>query len=125
VIDLDALLYDPIYETFGVPAVITPAGSGRAPIEVIVIDRTAGVETGSAVEFFGHPRRSASGVTVATVRPVVALRASELAAKNITPDDLIDGFVTLFGKTWRIKTYAPHPPGEIYLFLLDEDVSRP
>jgi hypothetical protein len=123
-IDLGALLYDPLYDTLGVPAVITP-GASAAAIEVTVIDRTAGVEVGSAVEFFGAGGRSGSGITVGTVRPAVAVRASELAAKNITTDDLVEGSVILSGKIWRIKTHAPHPPGEIYLFLLDEDLPRP
>jgi hypothetical protein len=89
VIDFDALVLDPIYATFGEPAVLT-VGSGN--YDLTVIDHTKGI----AVED--------GGIGVQTIRPAVDVRRSALAAHGIAAADLVGGEVVLGVTAWRIKT---------------------
>lgn len=106
-LDLQGLLYTPVYDTWGVPA--TGLGS-----TVTVLDRTAGISIPD------------SRTQIETVRPVALVRAAELAAAGISVDDLVDNQITFNGQTWRIKAYRPVPSpegetaGEVMLMLLSE-----
>ena len=88
-IDFDALVLDPVYDTFGEPAVLTlQSGS----YDVTVIDHTQGI----AVED--------GGIGVQTIRPAVDVRRSALAAHGIAVADLVSGQVVFGVTAWRIKT---------------------
>ena len=66
-IDFDALVFGPVYRTFGQPAVLT---IGSTVHQIDVIDGTRGI----AVEEGGS-------IAVETVRPVADVRRSQLRKK--------------------------------------------
>jgi hypothetical protein len=111
--DYAALLYDPIYETFGVPAELTPSRLGAAGVNVTVIERTT--VTRASEEF-----------ELGTVRPGAFVRRRELDQAAIAPAEL-DGGTLAFGggRTWRVEAHAPRPGpegeawGEILMHLTD------
>jgi hypothetical protein len=113
VIDFSGLLYDPIYNAFGVPATLLCLYGAR--FEITVIDKTSGVEVfdGSA--------------SVKTMRPAVVLRYAELAPLGLAPADLEGASIEVAGKLSRIKAIMPKPAptgeadGELYLFLIEDD----
>jgi hypothetical protein len=115
-LDFGALLYDPLYDSFGVAAVITPAGTGAGSASVTAIDHTAGVEVRSS--------HGSASIELGTVRPVADVRKYELAARGLTVADLDGATIALNGKTWRIKSYYPkgdphgEDAGELRLILL-------
>ena len=115
-LDYGAILYAPIYQMLGVPATLRPSASPGSAT-VTVIDKT------HCVELFDTA--SPSDVLVQSVRPVAAVRATELASNGITVNDLAGGTITFNGKTWTIKLHMPVPSptgegtGEIYLVLSD------
>lgn len=105
------ILYEPIYNALGVQVEI--ACLFGAKYTLTAIDKTSGVEIGN------------SSVDVGTVRPVMALRASELKDLGLRPQDLEEGIATLNGREWTIKTTILRPSpngendGEIYAVLMD------
>jgi hypothetical protein len=109
-IDLARLMYDPIYSTFGVAAELdvgTPAAAA-----VTVIDKTVDAKTGQWLE-------------LQTVRPVAAVRATELLAAGATFDELDGGQIAFNSKTYRIESHRLKPSpygeamGEVYLILTE------
>lgn len=101
-----SLLYDPLYNSIGVPATL-------GTTSVTVIDETRGVGL-------------AGNAIIETVRPAARIRVKELAENNIDVSGLKDNSLTFNGKTWRIKSHEPVPSkggesdGQIRLILLDE-----
>lgn len=109
--DLQSLLYDPIYSVIGVDAVLTlPTGE---LIELVVLDKTAGIDTGD-------------GVNAPTIVPAAVVRMVELVSTNgIALKRLSDknAKISFNGFTWRIESYRLRPSpkgendGEVYLLL--------
>ena len=88
-IDFDALVLDPVYATFGEPAVLK---LGAASYDVTVIDYAKGVEVEDG------------GMGVQTIRPAMDLRRSTLTALGIAVADLVGGQLVFGASTWRIKS---------------------
>jgi hypothetical protein len=107
-IDLAALMYDPIYSAWGVTASLDLG----TPVSVTVIDKTTDAKTGQWLE-------------MQTVRPVAAVRAAELLAAGVTFDNLDGGAIAFNAKTYRIESHRPRPSpageafGEVYLILTE------
>ena len=110
--DYAALLYDPIYEAFGVPAEMTPNRHGAAGVTVTVIERTAVTDASEEFE-------------LGTLRPGAFVRTSELTQAGIAHADLDGGVLVYGGRSWRIDAHAPRPgpdgetSGEILMFLTE------
>lgn len=104
--DYQALLLDPIYDRLGVAAELT-IGSAD-PVDLTVIDKTAGVNVGDQVE-------------VQTIRPVAAVREAELDEHEIAAEDLRGGSISFNGGSWQVHSFqrkpVPEGPGEIWLIL--------
>jgi len=113
-LDLTALLYDPLYASFGADAVIRCLYSDAFPIRVI--DCTSGIEV-----------TEGSGVDVKTVRPAAVIRMRELTDLGLGREDLEDAALELNDKLWRVKASMPKPGpsgeanGELYLFLIEDE----
>lgn len=109
-IDYAADLYDPIFATLGVPAVLTMPDTTGEALDLIVIDKTAGTNVGT--------------VEMPTVLPAAAVRAIDLAGIDL--EDVENATLALNGRTWRVKSYrlAPSPKGEadgqVYLVLSEQ-----
>jgi hypothetical protein len=99
--DYAALLYDPSYETFGVPAVLTPNRPDATSVAITVIERTT--STDASEEFDLH-----------TVRPGAFVRRRALDEAGIASAELDGGLLAFGGRTWRIDAHAarPGPDGE-------------
>ena len=112
--DLNDLLYRPLYQLFGVEAVIRCLYGDAFSINVI--DRTSGVEV-----------TEGSGIDVKTIRPAAVVRMRELTELGLSRDDLEDAALDLNGKLWRVKATMPKPAptgeadGELYLFLIEDE----
>ena len=104
-IDFDALVLDPVYATFGEPAVLTLRS---ASYDLTVIDHTKGV----AVED--------GGIGLQTIRPAVDVRRSALAALGIAVADLVGGQVVFGVTAWRIKTVIENGP-ELRLIVMQDE----
>ena len=102
-IDFDALVFRPIYSTFGMPAVLT---LGSVSHDLVVIDNTKGVSV-----------EDGNIVGVQTIRPVADVRRSALVALGLGLDDLVDGEIAFTGTTWRIKSLLDNG-AEIRLILM-------
>jgi len=105
-IDFDALVLDPVYETFGELAVLT---IGSASYDLLIIDNTKGVSI-----------EDSSIVGVQTIRPAVDVRCSVLAAYGITASDLIGGQIMFATTPWRIKTVIENGH-ELRLIVMQDD----
>ena len=101
-LDFDALVLGPVYDTFGMPAVLT---IGPATHQLTVVDYTKGVEIDEG------------GTGIQTIRPVVDVRRAALAAVGVQLDDLVDADLELSGATWRIKSLLENKV-EIRLILM-------
>ena len=110
-VDYQALLYNPIYYELAVPATLVPTWGSSRPLSVI--DHTAGVAL-------------IDRMNVESIRPVVRVRGTELAANAIDVADLPNSLITVNGQTWRIKATRTMPAptgemvGEVMLILLSE-----
>ena len=110
--DYATLLYDPIYETFGVSATLTPNRPNAAPIAVSVIERTTSIDASDEFE-------------LGTLRPGAFVRRRELDQVGIAPAELDGGMLTFGGRSWRIEAHASRPgpdgeaSGEILMSLTD------
>ena len=107
-IDFDALVFGPVYDTFGEPAVLT---LGPASYDVVVIDNTKGV----TIDDGGM-------IGVQTIRLAVDVRRSALVALGIAIGDLIDGELAFNGATWRIKSFLEN--GDELRLILMQDHDR-
>lgn len=109
----NSVLLNPIYDALGVE--IELACLFGAKYKLTAIDKTSGIEVGS------------SSVDVGTIRPALAIRASELNDLGLRPHDLEEAIVSMNGKEWTIKTTLIRPSpngeldGEIYAILMDAD----
>jgi hypothetical protein len=112
--DYTAILYDPLYASFGTDAVIRCLYSVAFPIRAI--DCTSGIEV-----------TEGSGIDVKTIRPAAIVRMRELTALGLGREDLEDAALELHDKLWRVKASMPKPGpqgeanGELYLFLIEDD----
>lgn len=109
--------YDLLYDLdigHGRAATLKLAGFSD-PIEVTAIPKIAG----ASIDAPGVP------VEVATIKPAVDVRVSELTDNGIVRADLKGGTIDVAGKTWRIDATVPRPSpegeanGEIRLVLIE------
>lgn len=105
-IDFDALVLGPVYDTFGKPAVLT---IGPIAYEFVVVDYTKGVTV-----------QDDGAIGVQTIRPAADVRRTTLAAAGIALDDLVDGRLALAGTTWRIKSLIENE-ADVRLILMQDD----
>lgn len=103
-IDFDALVFGPVYGTFGQPAVLTIGSSSH---DVMVIDHTRGVTVDDA-----------GSIGVQTIRPAVDVRRSALARLGIVVNDLVDGEIEVSDMAWRIKSVVENGD-ELRLILME------
>lgn len=108
-IDFDGLMLAPIYDAFGVDAVIKTADG--ATITLTVKDDTAGVMLES----------QNGGFQTATSKPAACVRQSVLTENGLTRKSLSGATITFNGNDWKIVSTQPKPvpsgPGELYLIL--------
>jgi hypothetical protein len=104
VIDFDALVFGPVYSTFGQPAVLT---LGRSSYDLVVIDNTKGVVVDEA-----------GSIGVQTIRPAVDVRRSGLVKLGLTARDLVDSGIEFNDAAWRIKSVLENGD-EIRLILIE------
>lgn len=112
-VDYQALLYGPVYETFGQAATLLTVNGDE--VSLMVCNKTA------PSSFVGH------GIEFQAFRPTALVLMSQILAANLTPiDDIQGGELTMDGKTWSIKSfeYVPSPvgidDGELRLILKDD-----
>ena len=105
-IDFDALVLGPVYDTFGKPAVLT---IGPITYDLVVVDYTKGVTV-----------EDESAIGVQTIRPAADVRRTALVAAGIELDDLVDGQLALAGTTWRIKSLIENE-ADVRLILMQRD----
>jgi hypothetical protein len=103
-IDFDALVFAPVYDTFGQPAVLTIGSSSH---DVVVIDHTRGV----TVDEVGS-------IGVQTIRPAADVRRSALAKLGIVVNDVIDAEIEFKAMAWRIKSVVENGD-ELRLILME------
>jgi hypothetical protein len=103
-LDFDALVLGPVYDTFGTPASLT---IGSATHQLSVVDYTKGI----AVE--------EDRVGIQTIRPVADVRRAALVAIGVEVDDLIGGQLALNAVNWRIKSLL-ESEAEVRLILMQE-----
>lgn len=110
--DYAALLYDPVYETFGISASLAPNRPDAASVAITVIERTR--STDASEEF-----------DVGTLRPGAFVRRRERDEAGIAPAELDAGTLVFGGRSWRIDAHAPRPgpddeaSGEILMHLTE------
>jgi hypothetical protein len=112
-LDYQATLYSPVYETFGQCAVLTTTNNKEVIIKSV--NKTA------VSSFMGM------GVDYQSFRPSARVRMADIIFNNITPKtDLVGGQFMLDGKVWSIKSFEFHPSpvgvndGELQLILKDD-----
>lgn len=100
-VDYSALLFDPVYEAIGVPAVIGTAG-------ITVIDDTRPKALPMSVT------GSAGPAEVRGVGPGAFARAYELTSKGITRDVWLGATLAFNGRTWVVRSFEMRgsPMGE-------------
>lgn len=112
-VDFDFLLFEQCsYTIYGVAVVLTLDDTSGTTVDLTAIDETAGTEV-------------LDRAGVATILPAAAVRAVELAEKNVALVDLSGASLALNGKTWGVVRhgYRPTPNGEgqgEILLVLDE-----
>ncbi|HET7412125.1 MAG TPA: hypothetical protein VFJ18_05625 [Pararhizobium sp.] len=108
--DYATLLYDPIYTTFGVPAILTPTRPDAVGFAVVAIERTSAIDAAEEFE-------------LGTLRPGAFVRRRELDDVGVAPAELDGGTLAFGGRTWRIEAHSPRPgsdgeaSGEILMHL--------
>ena len=106
-LDFDDLVFGPVYDVFGQPAVLaTDAGL----FDLVVIDHTRGV----TVDEGGM-------VGVQTIRPAADIRRSALSVLGVSKKHLLDAQLTFGGASWQIKTILENGD-ELRLILMASDV---
>ena len=111
-IDFDALVFGPVYGTFGQPAVLT---TGLSSYDIVVIDHTRGVTVDEG-----------GVIGVQTIRPAADVRCSALVRLGIVVSDLVDGEIDFNGATWRIKSFLENGDElRLILMIMDEDEDLP
>jgi hypothetical protein len=89
-VDFDAVVLDPVYQTFGELAVLT---IGSASYDIVVIDNTNGVRV-----------EDGNIVGVQTIRPAVDVRRSSLVSHGIEAAQLVSGRIVFATTAWRVKS---------------------
>lgn len=111
-ISWDTALYDPLFGVFGVVASLDTG----TVYSVTVIDQTAGIEI------------SSSSVDLPVIAPAASIRLSEMQAKGIEEDNLIDATLTIRSTAWTIQNCMQKPgpdgkgSGELVLILQNGDL---
>ncbi|NEI52713.1 hypothetical protein GR217_34405 [Rhizobium leguminosarum] len=109
-IDYGGLLLAPLYDVYGVPAILTLDDIDATTADLTAIDKTAGVAVGD-------------NIAVGTVEPGAVIRLSELIAAGLTRESLDGATITFSGNVWRVASHHPKPvpsgeaAGEIILIL--------
>ena len=108
-LDFDGLVFGPVYDVFGQPAVLaTDAGL----FDVVVIDHTRGI----TVDEGGM-------VGVQTIRPAADIRRSALNALGISKKHLLDAQLMFGGASWQIKSLLENGD-ELRLILMASDLDE-
>jgi hypothetical protein len=105
-IDYDAVVLDPVYQTFGELAVLS---IGSASYDVVVIDNTKGVSV-----------EDGSIAGMHTIRPAVDVRRSELVGHDIEAAQLVGGQIVFATTAWRIKSVFENGL-EVRLIIMQDD----
>ena len=111
--DHATVLYDPIYATFGLPAMLTPNRPEATDTAVTVIERTTSVDASEEFE-------------LGTVRPGAFVQRRALDEAGLSPAELDGGTLAFGGRTWRIDAHSPRPgpdgeaSGEILMHLTED-----
>lgn len=106
---LDVLVNGPIFDIYGVPAELLDRNGNS--FDVIALDRTRGVEI------------TEGQVGVTSIRPIAALRASDLVALGVPHAELDGGALRLNGGSWRVDYIMERPSpfgaadGQVWLIL--------
>jgi hypothetical protein len=109
-IDYGDLLLAPLYDAFGVAALLAIDDSNATEFALTVIDKTAGVAVGD-------------NIAIGTVEPGAIVRTSELTGWGLTRESLDGAMIGFSGNVWRIASHHPKPvpsgeaAGEIVLIL--------
>ena len=90
--DYATLLYDPIYEIFGVPATLTPNRPGAAGVVATLIERTTSADASGEFE-------------LDTLRPGAFVRRRELDQTGIAPAELDGGTLDFVGRSGRSPSH--------------------
>ena len=101
-LDFDALVLGPVYDTLGTPAVLT---IGPSTYQLTVVDYTKGVEIDEG------------GAGIQAIRPVADVRRATLVPLGVQLDDLVEANLELSGTNWRIKSLLENEV-EIRLILM-------
>lgn len=115
--DYQAILYDPIYNTQGVDAVLAFASGEQ--YDLVVLDKTLGIDVGD-------------GVQAQTIRPAAVARIPELTALGIGIERFMEEGtkITFNGFTWNIETTRNRPSpngeldGEVFMFLSEKKLEE-
>jgi hypothetical protein len=110
-IDFDALVFGPVYETFGQPAVLT---IGQSDYDLVVIDHTKGVTVDEG-----------GSIGIQTIHPAADVRRSALNNLGIAFADLIDGEIGFGGTVWRIKSILENGDELRLILMSPRQVSDP
>lgn len=119
-IDYKSLLFGPTYGVLGVTATVTFDDTGTTK-SLVVIDKSKGVALDTQTTGSGLKRTG--GVVVDTLTPAAVVRMSELSAKSILKERLIDSVLDMNGGAWKITSIQPMPTprgendGELLLVL--------
>lgn len=119
-LDYKSLLFGPIYGVLGVTATITFDDTGTTK-DVTVIDKSKGVSLN--IDTQGAGLKRTGGADIDTLVPGAVIRMSELSAKAIDKDRLVESLLEMNGSTWQIMSIMPLPTprgendGELLLVL--------
>jgi hypothetical protein len=105
-VDFDALVLDPAYQTFGELAVLS---IGSSSYDVVVIDNTEGVSV-----------EDGSIAGMHTIRPAVDVRRSSVKAHGLDAAQLVGGQIIFAATAWRIKSVAENG-FELRLIVMQDD----
>jgi hypothetical protein len=105
-IDYDALVLDPVYQTFGELAVLSIKSSSY---DVVVIDNTKGVSV-----------EDGSIAGMHTIRPAVDVRRSALDSHGIDAVQLAGGQIVFATTSWRIKSVVENGL-ELQLIVMQDE----
>lgn len=111
--NIDEMILAPVYRSFGTDAVLT---LNQTDHTIRVIDQTTGIEV------------DAGGLSMPSIKPAAAVRASLLTDLEISQDQLLDATLAFNGETWTVKNVREKPgaagrsSGELQLILINGDL---
>lgn len=125
-LDVAMLLFPPQYLTWGVTATLTSVTNpALGPVEIVVIDHTAGVQVTTPTS------ADRQDTFITSLVPAAFCRVSDLIAAGLGSDvpavraSLRRAELELHGKAWRIEASEPRPTpsgeadGELLLYLIE------